>query len=123
MSLLIVFSVMLIVLQIVFSSLPFVVSLSLVHQDILINAGQTIIYYLKEEVGENITKFDHAIQIFPYEDDEDIEQKNKLMNEYDAVDPNFKVLRDKSTNLFNSYMFRSTEKNNIFTSKINVFFN
>lgn len=41
--------------------------------------------------------------------DEDIEQKNELMKQYDAVDPNFKVLRDKSTNLFNAYIFSTQD--------------
>lgn len=41
--------------------------------------------------------------------DEDIEQKNKLVDQYDTGDPNFKTLRDKSTNLFNSYIFSSQD--------------
>ena len=41
--------------------------------------------------------------------DEDIAQKNKLMNEYDAIDPNFKSLRDKSNDLFNAYIFSTQD--------------
>lgn len=40
--------------------------------------------------------------------DEDVARKYKLMNEYDG-DPNFKALRDKSTNLSNSYIFSTQD--------------
>ena len=42
--------------------------------------------------------------------DKDIDQKYELMNQYDAIDPSFKTLRDNSIKLFNSYIFSTQDK-------------
>lgn len=41
--------------------------------------------------------------------DEDIAQKNRLMNEHDEIDPNFKTLKNKSSDLFNAYIFSTQD--------------